>query len=96
MATNMKNICLRPEFSFKLADVLEVLSASIAVIIEAASISETSVRLYEPTRCNVPEVSHLYATLFSRFHVTCDRASLKKQGTTASELTNRHQSSHCA
>lgn len=43
MATNMKNICLRPEFSYKLADVLEALSASIAVIIETASISETFV-----------------------------------------------------
>jgi hypothetical protein len=46
----------------KLTDVSVVVTASIvALVVEAVSISETSVSSYQATRRNIPEASHLYA-----------------------------------
>jgi hypothetical protein len=48
----------------KFTDVSEVLAASIistiALMMEAASTFETSVKFYKTIRCNNPEDSHLY------------------------------------
>jgi hypothetical protein len=44
-----------------LADVLEVLTASITLMAEASSTSETSINFYQTTWCNIPEDSHLKA-----------------------------------
>jgi hypothetical protein len=57
---------------YKFADISEVLPASIirafrALIMEAASTSETSVNVYQTTRRNNPEDNHLRTLLrFSR------------------------------
>jgi hypothetical protein len=42
-----------------LTDVSEELTASI-IRVEAVSSSETSINMYQTTRCNVPEDSHLH------------------------------------
>jgi hypothetical protein len=47
--------------SWKLTDVSEVLTAPIiALMMEAVSISDTSVNFYETTRFNIPEDSHFH------------------------------------
>jgi hypothetical protein len=52
---------LRPVVWWKFSDVSEVLAATvIALMVEAASTSETSVKFYQTTGCNNPEDSHLY------------------------------------
>jgi hypothetical protein len=38
----------------------EVLTASIALMVEALNTSETSVNFYETTQCNIPEGYHLH------------------------------------
>jgi hypothetical protein len=45
----------------------EVLSAAIALMMEAASTSETSINFYQTTRRNNPEDSHLHVCLSSFF-----------------------------
>jgi hypothetical protein len=48
-------------FTWKLADVSEVLTASIiALMMEAVSTCEASVIFYETILRNIPEVSHLH------------------------------------
>jgi hypothetical protein len=48
----------------KFIDVSEVLAASIirakTLMMETARTSETSVNVYQTTRCNIPEDSHLH------------------------------------
>jgi hypothetical protein len=41
-----------------MSDVSEVLVASITLMMEAVSTSETSVNFYQTTRSNIPEDSH--------------------------------------
>jgi hypothetical protein len=53
---------LRRVVWYKFTDISEVLAASIirAMMMEAASISETSVNFYQTTQRNIPEDSHLH------------------------------------
>jgi hypothetical protein len=39
--------------------------ALIALMMETISTSETSVNIYQTTRCNIPEYSHLHYVTFS-------------------------------
>jgi hypothetical protein len=57
---NMSSGKLRRVVSKKLTDVLEVLTASIIIVVmmEAVSTSETSVSFYKTTRRNIPKDSH--------------------------------------
>jgi hypothetical protein len=47
----------------KFTDVSEVLTASIALMMEAVSTSETSVSFYQTTRRNIPEDGHQLNTI---------------------------------
>jgi hypothetical protein len=52
---------LRRGVWYKFTDILEVFAASIiALMMEAASTSETSVNFYQTTWCNIRKDSHLH------------------------------------
>jgi hypothetical protein len=54
---------LRRLFSGLLHHVVSIVRAGISLLMEAASISETSVNFYQTTRCNNPEDSHFIGQL---------------------------------
>jgi hypothetical protein len=75
---------LRRVIWYNFTDVLEVLAASIimAMIMEAASTSETSVNVYQTTRRNNPEDSDLHVLIMRPRNRWEDNIKiyLKKQG----------------
>jgi hypothetical protein len=44
-------------------------SLAIALMMEAASTSETSVNFYQTSRCNIPEDSHLQSYLSCKYQI---------------------------
>jgi hypothetical protein len=64
---------LRRVVWYKLTDVSEVLTAMINLMMEAVSISETSVNFYETTPRNIPEDSHFYKIhmIYNLWHEVC-------------------------
>jgi hypothetical protein len=51
---------LRRVVWWTLTDVTEVLSSIIALMMDAVSIFEMSINIYQTTRCNIPEDSCLH------------------------------------